>query len=181
MWPRGPPSLPTSHLAYISQWNIRERDRCIDCELADRCVFGVSFLLGGENRDRGDIGSMSAALPLRDPAYNSAGRGNVGDCGDCGFLSKFLLADSPKKGLSSRTRIRDVGREGGRGSRGLKSSGCVELVKLPKDLLVLCMLLQRLQIGVLIRSIFIARSLANDFRVSLPRPQLYFLLNAFPR
>jgi hypothetical protein len=66
-----------------------------------------SFLVG-ENRDRGDIRSMSAALPLRDPAYSSAGGGGVGDCGDCGFLSKFPSAESPKKGLSSRPRIHAV-------------------------------------------------------------------------
>jgi hypothetical protein len=89
----------------------------------------------GENRDRGDICSMSAALPLRDPAYNSASGGDVGSCGDCGFLSKFPSADSPKKGLSSRPRIHAVGREGGRESRGLKPSGCVGRAKSPEDVI----------------------------------------------
>jgi hypothetical protein len=106
---------------------------CTDCELADRCVFGVSFWRGGANGDRGDICSKSAPLPLRDPLANSAGRGDVGDIGDRSLSSNFPSADDPKNGWLSRPRIHEVGREGGRGSSGLKSSGCVDLAKLPED------------------------------------------------
>jgi hypothetical protein len=125
--------LSSSHLSYTFQRDINDSDRCIDCPLADRCVFGVSLLRTGDNRDRGDICSISAVLTLRDTADNSAGGGVVGDCGARNLSSKLPSAEAPKNGWLSRPRVHDVGRDGGRGSRGLKSSGCVDLAKLPDD------------------------------------------------
>ncbi len=85
------------------------------------------------NGDRGDICSISIVLPRREPAANSAGIGDVGSWGDCRLSSNFPNADPPKKGWLSRPRIHDVGRDGGRGSSGLKSSGCIDLPKSPDD------------------------------------------------
>jgi len=125
--------LSSSHLSYTFQRDISDSDRCIDCPLADRCVFGVSLLRAGDNKDRGDICSISAVLTLRDTADNSAGRGYVGDCVARNLSFKLRSAEAPKNGWLSRPRIHDVGRDGGRGSRGLKSSGCVDLAKWPDE------------------------------------------------
>lgn len=84
------------------------------------------------NGDR-PVCSNPPVLLRREPLASSAGRGDVGDCGDCSLSSKFPNADAPKNGWLSRPRIHDVGREGGRGSRGLKSSGCIDLAKLAED------------------------------------------------
>jgi len=87
----------------------------------------------GDKSDRGDHCSISAVLTLRDPAESSAGRGDVGDRGARNLSSKLRNADTPKNGWLSLPRIHGVGLDGGRGSRGLKSSGCADLAKLPDD------------------------------------------------
>jgi hypothetical protein len=92
----------------------------------------VSFSREGMKADLGEMTSISPTLARREPVTSSTSK--IGDIDDlaCSSLGLCPNADAPKKYWPSRPRSHDVGREGGRGSSGLKSVS-VDLPNSPDD------------------------------------------------